>query len=291
MENTEIDTSERSPEAQNIINAELGIEPDVLEDDVRLPSDDSLETEEHLFAGKYKSIEALKDGISNIGSNLPEYVINGMSNEALEEHYEKLQKTIPTQDRGRKFADKKEKEVVEKTPDDVKDTGVSNELWTELTEQFNTSGNITSEQYDMLNKSGIPDSVIDNYLEGIEAKANAEQQQFTARVYDIAGGEEQYSVIKQWAEDGGVAPERLAEISSMKDYKDITLAMYEIKHKYDSSVGSNSGKTIRANKQGNSSSGYSSQSDYIADVNDSRYKTDARFREAVKAKLSKSNLT
>lgn len=293
MENTEIDTSERSPEAQKIIDAELGIEKEVSEDnEIKLPSDDG-QDEEYLFAGKYKSVEALKDGISNIGSNLPEYVLNGMSDEALEKHYSELQKNTPTEERGRKFAEKKkeEKEVTKKTPDDVKATGVSDELWSELNEQFTTNGNITAEQYDLLNKAGIPDTVIDSYLDGIQAKTIAEQQQFTSKVYEIAGGEEQYSEIKAWAEDGGIPQDRLAEISAMKDYRDITLAMYEIKSKYDSSVGSSSNQTIRANKQSRGSSGYSSQSDYLADVNDMKYKTDARFRDAVKAKLSRSSLT
>lgn len=292
MENTEIELDgQRSPEAQAIIDAELGenqeVEP---EDDVELPSDEGQE-EEVLLAGKYKDSDALKKGIVNIGSNLPEYVLNGMSDEALEQHYNELQKTIPTEQRGRKHASKPEEEKLDKTPEDVKDTGVSDELWTELDAEFSTTGAISSEQYDKLNKVGIPDSVIDKYIDGIKAEADLAQQQFTQGVYKIAGGEEQYHAIKSWAEDGGIPSERLAEISAMKDYKDITLAMYEIKAQYDMNANKPSNTVRGANGAKSGGNKYQSEAEYISDVRDPKYRTDARFREKVKAKYDRSGLT
>jgi len=289
MENTELDTSERSPEAQAIIDAELGVEPQAAaeeEEELTLPSDENAEPE--LLAGKYSSVDELKKGIINIGSNLPEYVINGMSEEALEQHYSEIRKDYSAEKKdGRKHAEKKDsadKAVPEKS-DDVAKTEVSQELWAELDTQFTTTGSITGEQYDKLNAQGIPDVVIDKYIDGMKS----EQAVFTDKMYGIAGGKEEFESVRAWAEDN--EPDTVAVLNGMTDYNQMLAVMKGVKASYDASNAPTTG-TFRGSPQAKSGArGYQSEADYNADVSDARYRTDPRFRDRVKAKLSKSNLT
>ena len=298
MENTETNNEEnndgldgvRSPEAQAIIDKELGVvneDNENKEEDIVLPSDegDDNEGEDRVYANKYKSVEELKKGIENIGSTLPDYVINGMSDEALEKHYTELNKEFSKGNKeGRKHIEKKEDDTKKESKSEDKPKEVSDELWKELDSTFTDTGNITSEQYDKLNKIGIPDGMVDRYLDGLKSK----QVTFTKEVYAMAGGEEQYKEIKSWAEDN-LPQEELEAISGMKDYSQIQLALRGVKAMYDASNGTQ-GNTIRGNGTTSSVSGYRSEAEYFADVRDPRYNSDGRFRDKVRAKFAKSNL-
>lgn len=296
MENVEIELDgQRSPEAQKIIDAELGennnvdmIEED--EDDLGLPSDKGNDEEPELFAGKYNSVDELKKGIVNIGSNLPQYVIDGMSAEALEKHYEELSKTTKTEERKpRKHTDKQDKtvdDIAEKDADkDGKPIKVDPDLWQELDSTFTTTGSISDEQYDKLNAAGIPDTMIDRYLDGIKSEQNA----FTDKVYTLAGGQEEFMSIKSWAEDN--QPDVVRTLNGMTDYNQILLVMKGVKADYDASNVGSKPNTVRGKPSAKSGGGYTSETDYLSDVNDTRYRTDQRFRDKVKAKLAKSSLT
>lgn len=286
----------RSPEAQAIIDKELGVEPteDVVEEDDSLPSDEGEESndEPELYAGKYNSVDELRKGIVNIGSNLPEYVLNGMSPEALEQYYTELQKDFSSGNKDRKHI--QQKDVQKETADDIaakdankdaKPIKIDEGLWNELDATFKDTGSITAEQYDKLNEAGIPDAMIDRYLDGIKAEQNA----FTEKVYNIAGGQEQYNEIKAWAENGGISPQELAAISNMQDYGQILLAMEGVKVRYDRANGSESGTTMRGKPSSTKSGGYKSQGEYMSDVADPRYNTNPSYRAKVVAKLEKSN--
>lgn len=279
----------RSPEAQAIIDAELGIEKEGAaqeEEDVELPSDEG-QDEPDKYAGRFDSLDELKKGINNIGSNLPEYVLNGMSPEALEQHYTELRKEFSKSGKeGRKHAVKDET-VEDKPKSDDKPEAVSEELWSELDATFTKGGSITSEQYDKLNAVGIPDAMIDRYLDSLKS----EQVRFTQDIYDMAGGQEQYSTIKEWAEEGGIPEAELEAVSRLTDYTQIKLAMAGVKARYDMANVSSQGNTLRGNTGGVRSSGYKSQQDYMSDVSDPRYRTDERFRDKVKSKLERSSLT
>jgi len=138
--------------AKEIINQMQGEEPQELNEDIKLPSDEEdeinvpEEQEEVLFAGKYKSVDALKDGIKNIGSDLPDYIIDGMNDEALEKHYNELNKNFSSSDnKSRKFSEKKE-EVIEEDNADKKPVETK-ELWTELEDYFKNNSSISDDIY------------------------------------------------------------------------------------------------------------------------------------------------
>lgn len=273
-----------TPEEQAIADKASGKEVEVKDDGtpIELPSDTPKEGDEpKKFADKYDTVEDLRKGIDSIGSDLPEYVLEGMSDEALEKHYQELQKDFHEEKSGRKHAAKGEEGDEEPPADENKPAGVSEELWTELGTHFEENGNITEEHYEKLNKAGIPDDVIDRYIDSIQN----EQVKFTQEIYDIAGGEEQYNTIKAWAEDN-IPPEKLDAISRM-DKNGMVLAMEGIKAKYDAANPSD-GVRIMGNTNNTSAGSYHSQADYIIDVSDKRYGSDKRYTKAVDDKFANS---
>lgn len=283
MEETNL---ELTPEEQAIADKATGNE--VVEDsgDVELPSNQETEPEEGdvKLAGKYNSVEELRSGIDNIGSDLPEYVLEGMSDSALEQHYLELQKDFSSNDKGRKHAEKSEEPNEEETKG--KPEAVTEELWSELESYYSENGTITDDMYDELNKAGIPDNVIDKYMDGLAA----DQQQFTDKVFDIAGGQEQFMTIKAWAEDGNIPQSTLDAIGKM-DYDGMLIAMQGIKAQYDSA---NQGEPVATRLTGSTSGGgkgsYANQTEYMMDVADKRYGVDKKYTYAVNTKFENSKV-
>lgn len=274
---TEVEDTQ-DKDAQKIIDKITGEASD--EEEVDLPSNDN-----KLFAEKYETVEDLKNGIAGLKSSLPQYVIDGMSEAALEQHYVELRKEFSGKKedtRGRKFQEEEavEKKEEEKT-DSIKETDPA--LWKTLETQFNTNGKISSEQYDKLEKMGIPSEIVDNYLDGLQGK----RVSFTNSVYEIAGGQDGYAKIKEWAEDGNISQ---AEIDVMQKMPyDTILSMYKgVKARYDLANKQDSGRRIAGNTTTSSGSGYKSQSEYMSDVADKRYGQNRAYSEAVDKKFANS---
>ncbi len=268
-----------SPDEQAVLDKISGNEKPDDGDTPDLPSDkpNPDETPNDKLAGKYDTAEDLRKGIDAIGSDLPEYVLNGMSDESLVEHYKELEKNFHAGDKpeGRKHANKEDK------PEGDKPDSVTPELWDELNEYYSENGNITDEMYDKLNKAGIPDSVVDKYMDAL----NSDAEKFTQDIYAIAGSEEQYNTIKAWA-DENIPADQLDAIGKM-DRQGMLLAMEGIKAKYDVANPDAPTRILGDTKVAGKGS-YSNQTDYILDIGDKRYGKDKKYTHAVDTKFANS---
>lgn len=283
------------PDAKAILDSLVGDddgEPSDDDGDFKLPSDeDPVDGEpndgndgegEKLLAGKYKSREDLLKGVNNIGNELPDYVIEGMSDEALEKHYSELSKNFNSNNKDRKYAEKKTEEP--KEGDDKK--GDIKQVWEDVANEFRAKGFVSNELYDKLEEAGIPSNVIDSYVDNI----HNEQVQFTKEVYDLAGGEEQYNTIKSWAESN-YSQEQLDAIVRL-DKKSMMIALEGIKSAYEK-ANPETPKTpdrLRGKPPSSNGSAYKSQDEYLKDVTDPRYGKDKLYTKAVEKKLSRSKL-
>lgn len=122
-----------TPEEQAIADRVSGKETPSADDGTPpdLPSDRKPDEEgDKKYAGKYDSIEDLRKGIGQLNSTLPDYVLEGMSEEALERHYKELESNFHQDNSGRKHSQKEEEQP---KGDDGKPEVVTAELWTELT--------------------------------------------------------------------------------------------------------------------------------------------------------------
>ena len=276
---------------ENIEAGRQEFEEAEVDNKIELPSDDTSvgdseeevsDDKKELFAGKYKSIDDLKNGIKNLNSNLSDTVLNGMSNEALEAYYGELQSEFS---KGRKHIveDDTKEEIEAKDTDKPKEAkAIPQDVWNDLDKTFNETGGLTDKQYENLEKLGIPANIVDGYLDGLVAK----QTQLQNTMYEIAGSKDEFETIKQWALDGNVDAEYLATLQSMP-INQMTVAMKGIKAMYEAENKSVPSRVVGNNSSGNKGA-YANQADYLRDVSDVRYTRDESFRRAVDSKLSRS---
>lgn len=303
MENTDFnyDNVEETQDAdalkiiESMKNGDNSYEADSDEEDVNNDEEQDNGSKEQkdtkLFANKYKTVDELKKGIKNIGSTLPDYIIEGMNDTALEKHYLDLQKEFSSKDR--KFSrdnketkqeeTKQEEEKDNKETKETKDVKVSADLFNKAEQYFIENGGLSNELYDELEKAGIPSSIVDRHISMVQQEAIM----FTKEVYSMAGGEQAYNDIKNWAENGGIDKDELDYISSIQDKTKLIGALKNIKARYD--LANNKTPRINGdNNTSNTSGSYKTQEEYLKDVSSSKYHTDELFRKTVDKKLANS---
>ena len=280
-------------DAQKIIDRINGEENPSDNDDVKLPSDeqenpDDKKDGDTLFADKYKTVDELKAGIAGLKSTLPDYVIDGMSNEALEKHYVELRKEFS----GKQDDNKDRKFAKDEKPDDKPDEKEVDKkqeisgLWKELELSFKSTGGISNDMYDKFEELGIPSEIVDGYTDNIYK----EQVSFTNKVYEMSGGQEQYNEIKEWAESGNIHESELKAIESM-GYDAMLSALSGIKARYDLAKSKDieqTPKRIVGETGSNTGNSYTSQEQYLKDVADRRYGQNRAYTELVEKKFANS---
>ncbi len=277
----------QDPEAQKILDGiKNGDDYEEADDDIKLPSDESGyevsddEEDAKVYAGKYKSVDDLKNGIRNLKSSLPDYVLDGMNEVALEKHYNELNNEFS---KGRKHVIKDESEEASKSTQDkpAAAKNIPQDVWTELKESVDAKGGLTESQYVKLEQYGIPAEIVDGYLDGLAAK----QVALASEIHGLVGGFEKFSEIKEWA-DKNIDNEYLLSIQNMTRVQ-MKNAVLGIKAQYD--VANNKvSRLVGSPNSAGSKSSYTSQEDYLRDVSDKRYAYDEAFRRKVDSKLKAS---
>lgn len=256
-------------------NQEVELNSEVIEDnfeDVKLPSEAKTK-----YANAFESVDELKKGIVNLKSDVPDYMLNGMSDEALEQYYVDLRKEFSS--RPKEEPKVEEPEVKEKPSENISD-----DLWSELDKTFSETGKITDEQIKKLEELGIPKSVQENYIKGLEYDRN----QFQTKLYDMAGGEEQFNVIKEWAENK-YSQEELDKYTS-GSYEEVLIKLEGLKSRY---LAENNGQVnvqrLHGSTRVNSDNAYATQQEYALDRMSKEYKTNPRFKAKVDMKFKNSS--
>lgn len=239
-------------------------------------------SEDKVYAGKYKSLDALKNGVKNIDPDVPDYILDGLTDEALEQYYIDQQKNFSSPDKSRKHG----KEEVEEEEEEAKPQEVGS-LWEDLEREYRDNSEISDETYDKMNAAGIPDNIVDKFADNLQK----EQVEFTNKVLDISGGIDNFNTMKEWAEAGNIAPAELDAIGELP-YDAMLGALEGIKARYEKAVGANTDTTVRlTGSQNANSSSYRNQSEYILDVSDRRYGSDKKYTAAVDSKFANSSIS
>ena len=132
--------------------------------------------EEKLFAGKYKSVEDMEKAYKELESKLG----NNKQEEVPTEQ--------PTQEEAKQEAEAK---------------GVDFDA---LTKEFTDNGQLSEDTYKDLEGKGISKDVVDNYIAGQQAILQAN----VTKLQSIAGGEEGYTDMINWASNNLSADEQAA---------------------------------------------------------------------------------
>jgi len=154
-------------------------------------------------------------------------------------------------------------------------------------QEYNETGNLTEDAYAALEEAGFPKTLVDTWIAGQQALA----QDATQAVYEVAGGQEQYSEMVQWASQNLSAPEVSAFNRTIDsgDPAAMKLAVEGLSARYRSVEGT-APKLMQGNSTPSTSGAFQSVAELTAAMRDPRYNADPAYRKSVTEKLARSNV-
>lgn len=162
------------------------------------------------------------------------------------------------------------------------------------TQKFNDQGGkLTPEDYAALASKGLNQATVDNYIAGQVALG----AQRTAALYDSIGGQDKFTELATWlASEEGAAQVTSAQIDAANkalagtDVAVASVVLQGLMAKMQGAVGVQPTLLKSTNQPGTGpSDSYASFSEQVAAQSDPRYATDPAYREAVIAKINRSN--
>ena len=195
-----------------------------------------------------------------------------------------------------KPADQKKAEA---TPDDDKAKqqvpessipGVTKESTEKFTKELQEKGHLSDASFAELEKAGYKKPIVEAYVKGLQ-NDTVVQQTRVKDVHAIAGGEESYSVMIQWAGANLAPAEVVAYDTAMNSQNAETMALAAkgLHAKYVEQVGSEP-NLLRGGKTSVEGPSFKSQAEVTAAMNDPRYKIDEAFRDEVRNKIDRSSI-
>ena len=156
----------------------------------------------------------------------------------------------------------------------------------DLQAEYDENGTLSEDSYKALEKAGISKSMVDTYIEGLNAQATLYGQQ----VRSVVGSQEDYDAMIAWAADNLSEDEIDAfdEAVNSFDVKSAKAAVSGLHARYQLAEGAPPQR--RLDGRGVGSDTYESQAQIEADMNNPLYMTDEAFRQKVYAKMARSNI-
>lgn len=159
----------------------------------------------------------------------------------------------------------------------------------QLTEQVATTGTIEPEAMAKLEAAveaaGLPKGIINEYIQGQQAVADA----FRREIFSIAGGEEGYGQMADWARQN-LPKEDLKSFSDLMESGDFEKAKFAVRslmsqYKADNRI---PGRLVKGTSQAPSGEMFHSLEEQIAAQSDPRYRTDPTFRRQIEEKIERT---
>lgn len=157
----------------------------------------------------------------------------------------------------------------------------------EFSKEYSENGTLSEESIAKLSANGIPENVVRNYLDGLNAITEKQTQQ----IYSIAGGEEKYNSMLEWASESLEENEIEAFNSIMEQGNPaaMQMAVRGLQARFSQSSGSPA-KLIQGDTIGPSGGAFRSVAELTAAMKDPRYHKDPAYRRDVENRLKNSNI-
>ena len=275
------------PEAIAALEAE---EADSLEVGEKL-----VQEQEELLAGKYKNAEELEKAYMELQSKFG----SGEEEEGEAEEYEEGDE--PVEGDAERYDEEgyvNFESVADAYGDQLADAFQENGIdpWAMNDHFYENDGTLTPEMYDELNEAGFSDETIDAYLGGLRNQLGYDEAGETlddseiADIKDIAGGEQGYADVVQWASENLPAEdiEAFDEVINTANEAAVRFAVKALVGQYEDAVGRT--PDLVTGKQSSTGQAYRSMAEVVRDMSDPRYDTDDAYRIDVMRKLERSNL-
>ena len=152
-----------------------------------------------------------------------------------------------------------------------------------LADEFAADGKLADESYTALEKQGIPKTVVDEFIRLKQGEAASVRNE----VIGIAGGEEGFQQMIQWAAGNYTDVEVYNKMISSGDPASMRMAMVALKSAYTSANGSDP-KLVMGGGSSSNSDVYMSDLEMVAEMQKPEYRTDPAFRRRVEEKVSRT---
>lgn len=162
----------------------------------------------------------------------------------------------------------------------------SAEDFQKYTQEFTEKGELSEDTYkELQEKYNLPKEVVDQYVQTTQAAAQA----VTHAGYAVAGGQEEYAKITEWAK-ANLSPEEIQEFNAKVSTTDVSAAVEAVASLKSRYVEAKGQEPTLVEGQGNARGtvGYASRAEMSRDMRDPRYKTDEAFRKEVQRKIQLS---
>ena len=155
-----------------------------------------------------------------------------------------------------------------------------------LANEYAENGELSQEAYQALQESGIPKNLVNQFIEGQEAKTQLMQRE----AYSLVGGEQQYNEMINWASNN-LSEQEIEAFNNNLSTQDTAQTNFAIKGLYtqyamSQGVAPNLVQGTGQARQG----GFQSVAQLKEAMKDPKYKADPAYRNEVMQKLSVSNI-
>lgn len=238
---------------------------------------------------------AKADALENAGQERPEWLPEKFNSaEEMALSYRELERKLSSGDTpNNPDKDQAQEGVEEPAPVSEEVSEVSDYLegqgvdFDSMQNTYAETGEITEENYADLEKAGLPKSLVDQWIAGQEAVANASVNS----VMDTVGGREAYTNMTSWASDN-LSEMEIATFNKAIDSGDRDLqimAIEGIQNKYHSVEGRQP-NLMQGQAAPQTGGGFASVAELTAAMSDPRYSKDSAYRQDVTSRLAKSNI-
>ncbi len=171
--------------------------------------------------------------------------------------------------------------------------GLTEQMAAQIEAEYNSDEGISDASYAALAKAGYSKDFVVSYMKGQEAVA----EQFVAKVVDYAGGQDKFQrIIKHMESTYPDAVESLYEAVERQDLKAIraiiNLGTQSHAKKFGKAPVKNvikAAPAVAPQRQSTKAQGYESRSEMVKDMSSAAYRTDAKFRAKVEARVAASD--
>ena len=232
-----------------------------------------VEAQEELLAGKYKDAQELEKAYVELQKKLG-------SGDSLEAGDTQDSEQVESKEGG-----EKEKE----TKEDTESNGILDALW----EEANSKESYKKETVEALNKLK-PAEIADlhlRYRQQVEQSQPQMTDQHVTELKNVAGGEEQYGEMLQWATNN-LSKQEINMFDAVMERGDPLAAFFAVRslsYRYRDAIGYD-GKMVTGTAPRSDGDQFQSQAEVVQAMSDPRYDRDPAFRQKIMKKLERSNV-
>lgn len=156
-----------------------------------------------------------------------------------------------------------------------------------LAQEYDRLGGLSQHSLDSLAKAGYPRSVVDAYLNGLQATTD----RFVSTVKGFAGGEQAFSQLQSFMQtQPRTVIEAFNSVIEGGNLGQIQLAINGIKAQMTSKYGTANPTVMGKGSANNNPQGYTSMEQMTKDMSDPRYQVDPKFTREVMRKIKNATI-